>query len=256
MLPSLAAAVRAAGTKRRSPTELRSSADNRQKVEEIYGGSQGAWLAIASAMSGHLGAAERILGERQFDLRGLQSLLDVGSGAGQLARPLLQYADAKAEITCCDLSTAMLHRTRTRLASTRPRFVVADLSRLPFANDSFDGITCGYVLEHLADPRLGLVELSRVLVPLGRLLLLTIEDNLFGTLTSKAWCCRAHNRSELRNHCMSAGLVWKKEIKIPRWHQLPWIDGICVELQKPNLLIKRLGQCKRSSKTFQERRLP
>jgi SAM-dependent methyltransferase len=251
MMSTLAAAVRAAGSvKRRSPANLRSLAGNRQKIEEVYGGSQGALLAIASAMSGHRGAAERILRDRQFDLRGLRSLLDVGSGAGQLAKPLLQYADAHAEITCCDLSTAMLHRTRTRLASARPRFVVADLSRLPFADDSFDGITCGYVLEHLTDPRAGLAELSRVLVPDGRLLLLTIEDNLFGALTSQAWCCRVHNRSELRTHCVSAGLVWKKEIKIPRWHQLPWIDGICVELHKPNLLIKRLGQRKRSSNTY------
>ena len=50
----------------------------------------------------------------------------------------------------------MLRRARDRLKSERPAFVVADLSALPFADDSFDGVTCGYVLEHVPDPRAGL----------------------------------------------------------------------------------------------------
>ncbi len=47
----------------------------------------------------------------------------------------------------------MLRRARNRLKSSRPRFVVADLTRLPFADASFDCVTCGYVLEHLPDAR-------------------------------------------------------------------------------------------------------
>ena len=35
------------------------------------------------------------------------------------------------------------------------RYVAADLSCLPFADESFDGVTCGYVLEHLPDPSRG-----------------------------------------------------------------------------------------------------
>ena len=45
----------------------------------------------------------------------------------------------------------MLRRARTRLKSTVPSHVAADLSRLPFADESFDCVTCGYVLEHLPD---------------------------------------------------------------------------------------------------------
>jgi ubiquinone/menaquinone biosynthesis C-methylase UbiE len=190
-------------------------------------------LAVASALSGHLGAAERILRDRQFDLRGLRNLLDVGSGAGQIAAPLLRYADSDAQITCSDFSTAMLQRARTKLESDWPRFVVADLSHLPFADGSFDGITCGYVLEHLPRPEPGLQELARVLAPGGRLLLMTMEDNFFGKLTSRTWHCRTHNREELKQACELAGLEWRHEIQVPRWHQMPWIGGICVELQRP-----------------------
>lgn len=227
--------------------------ENRQKVDEIYGGAQGAWLAVASALSGHLGAAERVLRDRRFDLRGLRSILDVGSGAGQLARPLLRYADTQAQITCCDLSSSMLHRARVRLASAWPNFVVADLAQLPFADGSFDGITCGYVLEHLPDPGPGLSELSRVLMPGGRLLLLTTEDNLFGALTSHTWCCRTYNREELQSLCMSLGLIWAREIHTPRWHQLPAIGGICVELQKPRVALSPHPAARRSVFRFDEK---
>jgi len=243
MLSALAPLVRATATlKKRAGQPGRmtrrihhaeTSFGDRGQIDQVYGGTQGALLAVASALSGHLGAAERILRDRQFDLRGLRSLLDVGSGAGQIAAPLLRYADPATEIICSDFSTAMLQRARTRLEGHRPRFVVADMSHLPFADNSFDGITCGYVLEHLPQPEPGLQELARVLMPGGRLLLMTMEDNFFGKLTSHTWHCRTHNRDELRRACEAVGLEWWQEIQVSRWHQMPWIGGICVELRRP-----------------------
>ena len=112
-----------------------------------------------------------------------------------------------AEITCFDLSHEMLRRARNRLKSDRPRFVVADLTRLPFADGSFDCVTCGYVLEHLPDARVGLAELSRVMLPGARMLLLTTEDTFSGAWTSRMWCCRTYNRRELARICETVGLA-------------------------------------------------
>ena len=64
---------------------------------------------------------------------------------------------------------------------------------LPFADGAFDCITCGYVLEHVPDAR-RLAELARVMVPGGRMLLLTTEDSFGGAWTSRVWCCRTYNR--------------------------------------------------------------
>ena len=89
----------------------------------------------------------------------------MGSGAGQLAKHVLKYADPRSRLVCSDLSQEMLRRARNRLKSDRPQYVVADLTRLPFADGSFDCVTCGYVLEHLPDAKLGLGELSRVMMP-------------------------------------------------------------------------------------------
>ena len=133
----------------------------REKVRDVYDGPQGAILATCSLLSLHIALGDRLLRERKFDLRGARRILDVGSGAGQIAKHLLKYADHGAEITCFDLSCEMLRRARHRLRSGRPRFVVADLSMLPFANNTFDCVTCGYVLEHLPDPRPLFAAMSR-----------------------------------------------------------------------------------------------
>jgi len=204
----------------------------REKVRDVYDGPQGALLATASLLSLHITLGDRMLRERKFDLRGARQILDVGSGAGQIAKHLLKYADADAGITCCDLSAEMLRRSRSRLKSDWPHHVAADLARLPFADGSFDCITCGYVLEHLPDARTGLAELARVMVPGGRMLLLTTEDNFSGAWTSRFWCCRTYNRQELYRTCEDLGLQVNKELWFTRMHKLLRAGGICVELIK------------------------
>jgi ubiquinone/menaquinone biosynthesis C-methylase UbiE len=204
----------------------------REKVRDVYGGPQGALLATCSLLSLHIHLGDRLLRERRFDLRGAKSILDVGSGAGQIAKHLLKYADHDASITCCDLSPEMLQRARTRLKSTVPSHVAADLCHLPFADESFDCVTCGYVLEHLPDARPGLAELSRVMRPGGRMLLLTTEDSFSGAWTSRLWCCRTYNRQELFRTCHELGLIWNQELWFTRMHKLFRAGGICVEIEK------------------------
>ena len=204
----------------------------RDKVRDVYGGPQGAFLATASLLSLHLHLGDRLLRERKFDLRGAKQILDVGSGAGQIAKHLLKYADHDAAITCCDLSPEMLRRARIRLKSTLPTHVAADLTRLPFADESFDCVTCGYVLEHLPEARPGLAELARVMRPGARMLLLATEDSFSGAWTSRLWCCRTYNRQELFRTSQELGLKWKQEIWFTRMHKLFKAGGICVEIEK------------------------
>ena len=204
----------------------------RDKVRDVYGGKQGALLSTASLLSLHIHLGDRLFRERKFDLRGAKSILDIGSGAGQIAKHLLRYADRDAGITCCDLSPEMLRRARNRLKSAVPSHVAADMCHLPFADNCFDCVTCGYVLEHLPEARPGLAEIARVLRPGGRLMLLTTEDNFSGAWTSRFWYCRTYNRRELRHTCENLGLDWKKEIWFTRMHKLFKAGGICVEIQK------------------------
>jgi len=202
----------------------------REKVRDVYDGPQGAILATCSFLSLHTLLGDRLFRKRTFDLRGARKILDVGSGAGQIVKHLLKYADREAEVIGFDLSHEMLRRARMRLRSQRPRLVVSDITRLPFPDATFDCVTCGYVLEHIPDPRMGLAELARVMSPGAKMLLLTTEDNFSGAWTSRLWCCRTYNRRELRQTCEEIGLRWKRELWFTRMHKVLRAGGICVEL--------------------------
>lgn len=204
----------------------------RDKVRHVYSGPQGALLATCSMLSLHIPLGERLFRNRKFDLRGMRRILDVGSGAGQLTGHVLKYADPQAEVTCFDLSSEMLRRARLRLKQAAPDYVAADMTQMPFADQSFDCVTCGYVLEHLPDPLPGLLELSRVLVHGARMFLLTTEDSFSGAWTSRLWRCRTYNRKELKQTCRQAGLRWKNELWFTPLHRAIRAGGICVEIEK------------------------
>lgn len=201
-------------------------------VRQVYAGPKGALLATASLLSLHTPLVERLFKTGKFDLTGSKNILDVGSGAGQIAKHLLKYAEPEAAITCFDLSPEMMLRARQRMKSTRPTYLAADLTHLPFADETFDCVTCGYVLEHLPDPSTGLAELSRVMKPGGRMLLLTTEDSFSGAWTSYFWYCRTYNRPELLKTCEEIGLKLHNELWFTRMHQMLKAGGICVELVK------------------------
>lgn len=207
----------------------------RQRIQQHYNGPAGAVLKLGSIVSLHDPLAGHLLRSRRFDLKGFKRILDVGSGAGQILRHLLRYADPDAELYCMDLSHAMLRRAAARIHSDRPRALVSDMTRLPFENDHFDCITCGWVLEHLPDPRPGLREMARVLRPEGKLLLLTTEDTLPGAMTSRTWKCRTYNRTELRAAFDDVGLTWNRQLWFTQVHRLLKLGGILVEAGKKTL---------------------
>jgi ubiquinone/menaquinone biosynthesis C-methylase UbiE len=126
----------------------------------------------------------------------------------------------------------MLLRARARLKSNRVTQVAADLTRLPYADQSFDAIVCGWVLEHLPDPTSGLRELARVLQPGGKLLLLSTEDTFTGAWCSRLWHCRTYNRELLKQVAAECGLHWERELWFSRLHRALRLGGIIVEMRK------------------------
>ncbi len=207
----------------------------RNRIKHLYDGPAGAVLVIGSMMSLHEPLVGRMFRRDKFDVSESKSILDVGSGAGQILGHLLKRTHPESRLVAFDLSHQMLRRARTRLASNRPSYVTGDLTQLPFADNSFDCITCGWVIEHLPDPRPGLRELSRVLQPGGRLLLLATEDTLPGMVVSQTWKCRTYNRRELRATCDEVGLPWRSQLWFTPIHRFFKMGGILVEAQKPRI---------------------
>ena len=207
----------------------------RNSIRSLYDGPAGAVLAMGSMLSLHEPLVGNLLKRGRFDVTQSQRILDVGSGAGQILRHLLKLTQPSAQLVAFDLSDQMLRRARTRLKTTRPHFVAGDLTRMPFADNSFDCATVGWVLEHLPDPAPGLQEIGRVLQPGGRALLLATEDTFSGAVVSRTWKCRTYNRDELESACGEAGLPWTGQLWFTRIHRFFKMGGIMVEATKPTL---------------------
>ncbi|MEZ6057303.1 MAG: class I SAM-dependent methyltransferase [Planctomycetaceae bacterium] len=202
-------------------------------IRNLYDGPRGAVLTMASMLSLHEPLVGRMIRTGRFDVTKFQSVLDIGAGAGQILKHLLKFCPQDAQIVACDLSHQMLRRARKRIKSDRPAYVAADMTHLPFADDSFDCVTCGWVIEHLPDPVPGLTEMGRVLKPGGSLFLLATEDTYSGAMTSRTWKCRTYNRAELRSACEESGLPWHDELWFTPLHRFLRLGGIFIEARKP-----------------------
>jgi SAM-dependent methyltransferase len=212
--------------------QRRSFGDYRRFIRDHYDGLPGALTAVTGLITGHEALAGRLIRPGAFDVAGCKRILDAGCGNGRYSHFLLKHADADALITGFDYSQNMLVRARQRLRSERVTHVAADLTRLPYADRTFDAIVCGWVLEHLPDPRMGLRELARVLQPGGKLLLLCTEDTFTGAWCSRLWHCRTYNREDLKKACAECGLGWQHEFWFSRVHQALKLGGIIVELRR------------------------
>jgi ubiquinone/menaquinone biosynthesis C-methylase UbiE len=221
--------LRAIESKRPSTYSL---ADYRQSVREHYDGLAGRLTAVTGLLTGHEALAGRLIRREGFDVRGCKRILDAGCGNGRYTRFLLREAASDASITVFDYSQQMLLRARARLRTMRVTQVAADLGRLPYADECFDGAVCGWVLEHLPNPEPGLRQLARVLRPGGKLLLLTTEDTLTGALCSRLWHCRTYNRARLRGVAEACGFQWLREYWFSRLHRHLHLGGILVELMR------------------------
>lgn len=92
--------------------------------------------------------------------------LDLGCGTGRN----LPLFPASARVIALDPSLDMLARARRR--APRAAFVAGRVETLPFRAGTFDTVVSGLVFCSVGDPGAGLVEVTRVLRPGGRLRML------------------------------------------------------------------------------------
>lgn len=110
----------------------------------------------------------RALGEALWD--GLASLqvLECGCGAGRFTEILL---DRGANVTSVDLSNAVDANAKNFPPSDRHRIAQADITALPFAEQSFDVVFCLGVVQHTPDPAATIAALYRYVKPGGWLVI-------------------------------------------------------------------------------------
>lgn len=96
--------------------------------------------------------------------------LDLACGTGDIAYAL---RDRAARIVGLDITHRMVELARAKHPQGRPgcpRFIVGDMTSLPFEDATFDVVTTGYGIRNVPRIAPALAEIHRVLRPGGRLL--------------------------------------------------------------------------------------
>jgi demethylmenaquinone methyltransferase/2-methoxy-6-polyprenyl-1,4-benzoquinol methylase len=103
--------------------------------------------------------------------------LDVATGTGDLALELATRVGPDGEVVATDFSERMLELAREKAASqngTAVRFETANALSLPYADGEFDAATVGFGARNFSDLTRGLAEMTRVVHPGGRVVVLEI----------------------------------------------------------------------------------
>ena len=90
-------------------------------------------------------------------------LLDVCTGPGMLAQAATKIG---ANVSCLDFSEEALTIARRNVPGAT--FHQGDAQDLPFDENSFDSVVCGFGIIHVPDPRRAIEEMYRILKPGGR----------------------------------------------------------------------------------------
>lgn len=111
---------------------------------------------------------ERI--RRFAEPRGDEGVLDVGTGTGTLA---LALAPLVREVVGVDPVPEMLeHARRAGSGQANLSFVVGDVERLEYEDESFDLVVAARTIHHVAWPEIAVDEMTRVSRTYGRLLVI------------------------------------------------------------------------------------
>lgn len=112
----------------------------------------------------------RFMFKKAGNISGL-SVLDVGTGTGELAFISARKVGAEGEVTGLDITPGMLEIARRKAEDldlpVRIEFAIGDALGMEFEDACFDLVTSGYMLRNVTDIQKALDEMHRVLRPGG-----------------------------------------------------------------------------------------
>jgi SAM-dependent methyltransferase len=145
---------------------------------------------------------ERLLLDLLLAARPGREVLNAGAGQGTFSRLL---EGRGFEITSTDASESAVDVLRERV---RGSVLQADVTELPFADESFDAVVLGEVLEHVPDDTGAVAEVARVLRPGGVLVIsVPAHPKLYGASDRWAGHIRRYRKAGLVAVVEAGGLA-------------------------------------------------
>jgi demethylmenaquinone methyltransferase/2-methoxy-6-polyprenyl-1,4-benzoquinol methylase len=156
---------------------------------------------FALKLNGYRRSVAKYLRSLDLELGPDSTVLDAGSGTGIVTMSLLDSGFRPKKVVALDLSFNSLRVSREQFEKKKKYSDVevtqGNILTLPFAENTFDMVmTCG-VLEYvnLDD---GLKELSRVLKPNGKLVLLPVKAGIVGSMLEILYNFKIHPLNDVK----------------------------------------------------------
>ncbi len=108
------------------------------------------------------------------------TVLDAGSGFGNMSKTALKLCNNNLQITLYDPLILMLKNTKKFFEKT-PDLTSGVFEHIPFQDEKFDAVICGYSLRDAISLRIAISEIHRVLKKGGRFVIVDLgkPDNSF-----------------------------------------------------------------------------
>ncbi|MFZ2492015.1 MAG: bifunctional demethylmenaquinone methyltransferase/2-methoxy-6-polyprenyl-1,4-benzoquinol methylase UbiE [Thermoanaerobaculia bacterium] len=150
------------------------------KIREMFATISGRYDRANTVLSGGVHHLWRRRTVRWSGVQAGDRVLDCATGTGDLAIAFKKAVGESGGVIGTDFVPEMLAVARTK--TTGIEFEVADVTKLPYADASFDVSSISFGIRNVGDPERGIGELARVVRPGGRVMVLE-----FGQPRSRAF---------------------------------------------------------------------
>jgi len=149
-------------------------ADKANKVAAVFESVAARYDVMNDLMSAGLHRIWKAFTVSRAAVRPGMKVLDIAGGTGDLARAFARRAGGTGEVWLTDINPAMLRVGRDRLSDEGALLPVAvcDAEHLPFPDNYFDRVSVAFGLRNMTHKDRALTEMTRVLKPAGKLLVL------------------------------------------------------------------------------------
>jgi len=144
------------------------------RVAAVFDSVSSRYDLMNDLMSGGLHRLWKRFTVAQAAVRPGMKVLDVAGGTADLAREFARRVGPEGEVWLTDINASMLRIGRDRMIDdglVQPA-VQCDAERLPFPSEYFDRVTVAFGLRNMTRKESALTEMTRVLRPGGKLLVL------------------------------------------------------------------------------------
>jgi len=148
--------------------------DKAQKVAEVFHSVAAKYDVMNDVMSAGLHRLWKTFTIAQAGVRPGFKVLDIAGGTGDLAKAFTKKAGPSGEVWLTDINESMLRVGRDRLMNqghANP-VMLCDAEKLPFPDNYFDRVSVAFGLRNMTHKDAALAEMTRVLKPGGKLLVL------------------------------------------------------------------------------------